>query len=109
MVTPERIAEELREQGEQIQLQLGDLSDKLDLLVADSKIDCMEDPRGKGQGNAIHDVASIHFDTTRANATDKNTYLMAVANDLALCNLDMTGSVTEMQERLRKVGDGVPT
>jgi hypothetical protein len=47
-------------------------------------------------------VASIHFDHSRANARDRNTYLMAVANDLALRNLDMTGSVSEMQERLRK-------
>jgi hypothetical protein len=39
MVTPERIAE-LPEQSEPIQLQLGDLSEKVDLLADLSKVDC---------------------------------------------------------------------
>jgi hypothetical protein len=101
MVTPERIAE-IREQSEQIQLQLGDLAKKLDSLADQLKLDCLEDPRGSGQGNAIHDVASIHFDTTRGHQTDRNTYLMSLANDLTIRNLDTTGSIDEMQERLKK-------
>jgi hypothetical protein len=101
MVTPERIAE-LWEHSEQIQLQLGNLSEKVDSLADLSKVNCREDPRGAGQGNAIHDVASIHFDHTRANETDKNTYLMSLAHDLAIQNLDTTGSVSEMRERLKK-------
>ncbi len=80
------------------------LAEKLDLLADHSKsVDCSEDPsRGAGQGNAIHDVASIHFDTTRGNQTDRNTYLMSLANDLTIRNLDTTGSIDEMQERLKK-------
>ena len=62
MITPQWIAE-IREESEQIELQLGDLAGKLESLADHSKLDCSEDPRGVGQGNAIHDVASIHFDT----------------------------------------------
>jgi hypothetical protein len=101
MVTPERIAK-IREQSETIQLQLGDLAEMMDELADQSKLDCCEDPRGVGQGNAIHDVASIHFDHTRGSETDKNTYLMSLANDLAIRNLGTTGSIQEMQDRLRK-------
>jgi hypothetical protein len=70
MVTPERIAE-IREQADSIQLQLGDLADRVDSLMELSLIDCSEDPRGVGQGNATHDVESIHFDHSRGNETDK--------------------------------------
>jgi hypothetical protein len=38
MVTPERIAK-IREQSKQIQLQLGDLAEKLDLLANRSRLD----------------------------------------------------------------------
>jgi hypothetical protein len=101
MVTPARIAE-IREQGEQIQLQLGDLAEKLVLLADDSKINCEEDPRGVGQGNAIQDAASTHFDHTRGNATDRNHHVMSLAHDLSIRNLDTTGNINDMQERLRK-------
>jgi hypothetical protein len=101
MGTPYWMAQ-IGEQSEQIQLQLGDLDEKLDSLADQSKLDCSEDPRGSGQGNAIHDVASIHFDTTRGHQTDQNTYLMSLANNLTIRNLDITGSIDEMQERLKK-------
>jgi hypothetical protein len=101
MVTPARIAE-MREESETIHAQLGDLAEKLEALVQDSSIDCAEDPRGVGQGNAIQDPSSIHFDHTRANAADKNAYLTSLGHDLTIRNLDATGTINEMQERLKK-------
>jgi hypothetical protein len=96
MVTPARIAE-IWEQGEQIELELGDLADKVESLADSSKMNCAEDPRGIGQGNSIQDVTSIHFDHARGNPTDKNTYLMSVANDMSIRNLDAPGSIIVMQ------------
>ena len=101
MVTPDRIAK-MREEGEQISLQLGDLADKLESLAEISKIDCSEDPRGVGQGNALHEISSMHFDHTRASTTDRNTCVNSLGHDLTIRNLDATGTIKEMQERLKK-------
>ena len=76
----------------------------VDSLAEHSKIDCHEDPRGVGQGNAIHDVASIHLNHTRAaNETNRKAYLMSLANNLAIRKLDTMGSFNKMQDRLKKV------
>jgi hypothetical protein len=80
MITTQQIAK-IRDESEQIEHQLfGHLVGKMELLVDHLKLDCSKDPRGIGQGNAIHDMASIHFDTIRSNQTDQNTYLMSLAN-----------------------------
>jgi hypothetical protein len=48
-------------------------------------------------------VASIHFDHTRANQADKNACLvLLLANDVAIRNLDTTGSIGEMQEQVNE-------
>ena len=101
MVTPERITE-IREEGELIPQQLGYLAEKLDTLAQESKMDCDEDPRGAGQINSAQDPSLIHFHHSHANQTDKNTYLMKHAHDLSLRNLEKTGSINEMQERLKE-------
>jgi hypothetical protein len=78
------------------------LAKKLYSLANQSKLDCSEDPRNSGQGNAIHDVASIHFSTTRGHQTDQNTYIMPLFNDLTIRNLDTAGSIDKMQEQPKK-------
>jgi hypothetical protein len=79
-----------------------DLVEKLEELSEVSSIDCDEDPRGVGQGNAIQDPSSTHFDHTGANPTDKNVCVMSLSNNLTIQNLDATGAMNEMQERLKK-------
>jgi hypothetical protein len=101
MITPQWIAK-ISEESEQIELQLGNLAGKMESLADHSKLNCLEDPRGIGQGYTIHDMASIHFDTTHSNQTDRNTYLMALANDLTIQNLETAGRINEMQERLKR-------
>jgi hypothetical protein len=79
------------------------LAEKLYSLADQSKLDCSEDPRNSGQGNAIHDVASIHFNITRGHQTDQNTYIIPLFNDLTIRNLDTAGSIDKMQEQPKKV------
>jgi hypothetical protein len=71
-------------------------------LADQSRLNSSKDPRGIRQGNAIHDMASIHFDTTRSKKIDRNTYLMSLANDLMIRNLETMGRIDEMQEQLKK-------
>ena len=98
MVASARIAG-ICEQGEQIQLQLVDLAEKLVSLSKISKINCVKDPGGVGEGNSILDPMSTRFDHTRANQTDKSGRLASLTHDLAIRNSDATGSINKMQER----------
>ena len=44
----------------------------------------------------------MHFHDILGSPTDRNTYFMSLAHDLALQNLDTTGSINEMQKQLKK-------
>jgi hypothetical protein len=101
MVTPACIPK-IREEEEQVQLQLGHLAEGLDPLAEGSKIDCDQDLRGSGQGNSMQDPALMRFDHKRANQTDKNARFALLARDLTICKVGASGGIKEMQERLRR-------
>jgi hypothetical protein len=102
MVTPERI-EILEQEADKIRDEIGDLAGRLESLIPDSKLNCTEDPRGLGQGNSSQDPESIHFWHNQSTPTDRNAYLMSLAHDLALRHMDTTGTIDEMQKRLKEV------
>jgi hypothetical protein len=99
-ITPERIAK-IREDADSIRQELGNLSECLTELIDESLLNHKEDPRGTPQANALRDPASIHFKFSEASSSEKNEYMMKVASDLLLRHLPSTGSLGDMQERLK--------
>jgi hypothetical protein len=101
LITPARIAI-LREELDRLLEELGSLSENIDSFVKESKIDCSEDPTGQPQGNARSDPKSIFFAYGQATSAVRNAYMIALASDLSLRNFPTTGSLKEMQDRLKK-------
>jgi hypothetical protein len=91
----------IREKANTICQELGNLCKCLNQLIVDSLIDCKEDPRGKPQANAWQDPTSIHFQFLEALPREKNWYMLKLESDLLLRSLLSTGSLGDMQERLK--------
>jgi hypothetical protein len=87
----------LCEESDRLLKELNSLAENLDSFARDSKIACNEDPMAKPQGNSIRDPNSIFFDYGEASRPVRNAYM-----DLSLRNLLTTGSIKEMQDRLKK-------
>jgi hypothetical protein len=102
LITAEQI-ELLREESDRLIQELGSLAENMDSFVRESKIDCYEeDPTGNPQANSLPDPKSIFFDYGQASRAVRNAYMVSLASDLSLRNLPTTGSVKEMQDRLKK-------
>jgi hypothetical protein len=98
---PERLSE-LRKELDIVKTELHHVIEQFTDIQKDSKLNTNEDPRKPLSGLQKKHTTSIHFDIAAAGNSAKSMYEKIVRHDLTIREMDTTGTLSEMQYRLKQ-------